>query len=561
MLRLPSVGRQFAWFLAGFAASSALGLVIQAASAQAQTTFKTQINPAPIRGPAPPRRAQAPAQPSDDLDLDQPSRRSAIIVRKGSDAEAADIDQDDPARQATASNADGLPADGMEQLAAQDGVIPAGEADSIARDGEAAIGGDARSKQDIDAFESPPAGYDALAFQIEVPGPILDRRPVRLARFEPYDPIGIRKGSWVILPEIEFAVGATSNLFRSPQRVSASFFETTPQVRAVTNWRVHAIELKARGLASAFADNASENDRAHALEARGRYDLGRRSNVEVFAGRERTQDVRASRDFNEAAARRPNIDTSTMAAAFNHRFNRLTVQLRGSYTDVDVSNAPSLSGTLIDNTPRDVVIRETAGRATWEFKPNLFAFTELGLNDRRYRVTPVDGVSRDSHGHRLLAGVGFGNTGTVVRGEIAAGYGRQAHEDARLGADLQGLLVEANLGWRPTALTSFLLTARTDLNDSTTIGQTGSLSRNFGLEARQAFRRNLIGIAGLRRTVTSYRGVDLSETETSGDLGVEYHLDRSAMLFARYTHTAFDSSAANADFNVDAVRVGLRLRQ
>jgi hypothetical protein len=105
------------------------------------------------------------------------------------------------------------------------------------------------------------------------------------------------------------------------------------------------------------------------------------------------------------------------------------------------------------------------------------------------------------------------------------------------------------------------LTARTDLNDSTTIGQTGSLSRNFGLEARQAFRRNLIGIAGLRRTVTSYRGVDLSETETSGDLGVEYHLDRSAMLFARYTHTAFDSSAANADFNVDAVRVGLRLRQ
>ncbi len=66
---------------------------------------------------------------------------------------------------------------------------------------------DARSRADIDAFERPRAGFDPDAFSIE-PEPALDRRPERRFRRDPFDPIGIRVGSFMIFPEAELAAAA-----------------------------------------------------------------------------------------------------------------------------------------------------------------------------------------------------------------------------------------------------------------------------------------------------------------------------------------------------------------
>ncbi len=557
--------RNLTWFMVGFMSSTAVGLVLRAAPAHAQSNTRTQISPLNARQAVTPRRTPVPAPTQDDDDSQPTPTRT--IVRTPVDGAAPDDtagqDGDDPDSPAPAqrSNGDGQRADGMERPLQQDGMLPVGEDKNRSQDGEPIQAGDARLRSDIDAFENPPAGYDALAFQVEAPDPILDRRPSRLARFEPYDPIGIRKGSWVIFPEIEFGMGATSNVFRAPAKASSTFFEVTPTVRAVTDWRTHAIELRATGLASAYPGFSTENDRAYTFEARGRYDVSKRTSVEVFGGHSKAQDQRQSREFNDSASTRPDILTNQAAVAINHRINRLSIQLRGSYIDLDYENVAAVSGTIIDNSARDVVSRETAVRATWEFKPTLFAFAETSLNDRHYRIAPTDGITRDSHGHRMLVGLGFGNNGGKWRGEAAVGYGQQTPNDERVSSGIDALLVEANLAYRPTALTSFLATARTSLEDSTTIGQSGSVVRNFGLEARHAFRRHLIGIAGVRYNVTDYSGVDLKETETIGELGFEYFVNRNAIITGRYDHAIFDSTTANANYTVDTVRLGFRLRQ
>jgi hypothetical protein len=250
----------------------------------------------------------------------------------------------------------------------------------------------------------------------------------------------------------------------------------------------------------------------------------------------------------------------TAAASFNHRFNRLSVQLRGAVSEVDYSSTGS-GATLVSNDDRDVRSSDEAVRATWAFKPTFGLFTEVGLNQRRYDVAATsDGIFRDSNGERYRAGIDFGSTGQILRGEISVGYGTQTPDDARL-SSVGAFLFDANLAWRATELTSFLLTARSDIADTTSAGSAGVVQRQVGLEARHAFRRYLIGTAGVSYTDNGYDSITLDEQEFRATVGAEYFAHPDVILFARYQHLAYESTTDASDYHSDEVRVGVRVRR
>ena len=106
---------------------------------------------------------------------------------------------------------------------------------------------DTRDPEDIAAFERPAAGFDPDLFVAEIE-PILDRRPARLARFEPFQPVGVRMGSFIVLPEAEMAGAGYNNLFRSSSNVRRDVaIDFRPSVRVVSNWNVHALEFRRLG--------------------------------------------------------------------------------------------------------------------------------------------------------------------------------------------------------------------------------------------------------------------------------------------------------------------------
>jgi hypothetical protein len=204
------------WYLAGFTASLVTGLAWSPQAAHAQSTL-TNTTPLPSRRSEPQRRVPAP-QPTDEDESAAPPPIAVVRPPEEADTEQGSDQQqdgDDPKRADQRRNRDGEPVIGIERPQQEDGQLPVGEP-AVAKDGEPDSDRDPRLKSDIDAFEKPAAGYDELAFQIDDINPLLDRRPARLARFEPYDPLGIKRGTWIIFPEIEFGVGATSNIRRSP---------------------------------------------------------------------------------------------------------------------------------------------------------------------------------------------------------------------------------------------------------------------------------------------------------------------------------------------------------
>lgn len=416
---------------------------------------------------------------------------------------------------------------------------------------------DARDAEDIAAFERPAAGFDPDAFGVEIE-PLQDRRPQRITTLDPFQPLGIRIGSFIIFPELETAAAGFSNVLRSganPRGDTA--LEVRPTFRAVSNWRRHALEVRATGLATFHNEFPSEDDRAYALEARGRIDITRRTSIEATASEDVRQELRGALDATTATGPRADVSTSTQRLALNHRFNRLTIQLRGTLTEVDYAEPAGVVVTA--SGARDYIQQEIAARAQWQFKPELAAFVETAVNKRDHAAPAEDGFTRDSTGSRTRVGVSFGNTNQRLRGEISVGFGEQRPVATAL-PSIEGIIVDANVAVRFSALTSLLLTARSDIADSTTTGTSGAMTRSVGAELRHAFQRRLIGIAALRASRADYVGIQQIESEIAAELGLDYNLNRHLMLFARYLHTDFQSSDNVRSFQADEVRIGMRIR-
>lgn len=441
----------------------------------------------------------------------------------------------------------------------RDGEIRVGE-EAPVLDGVDPTSVDTRPEEDINLFESPPAGFDPLLFQIEDIEPRRDdRRPERLFRDEPYDPVGIKVGTFVFFPEVETGLRATTNVLSSPDPDSDIAYTLDPSARLVSNWSRHALEFNAEATLSFFNEFDTEDDRGYFLEARGRLDFTRRSNLQALISHDFSQESRSAIDASNTPDR-TNVNTDRAAVTFNHRFNRLSVQLRGSLETRDFGDDID-NGVLISNADRNIDEWEQAVRATWEFKPTLSVFAEVGFIQREFGApSQADDILRDSTGERYRVGLDFGDTGAYLRGEISVGYGIERPNTSQL-QEVEAFLFDANASWRVSELTTLLLNARSDIEDTTTEGSGGVVTHFIGLEARHAFRRHLIGTAGMSISTRDFDATQFKEDEWRAEAGLEYFFNRNAVLFGTYEHTDFNSNDPGSSFVSDEFFVGMRFRR
>ena len=483
------------------------------------------------------------------------------------------IPDDDPSQ--TPVEQDGLdpqPRAGQRAVV-QDGDINAQEAPPALRDGIVDVGEpappedgtdpstvDTRPPEDLAPFEIPNAAEDPLLFQIEDLDPILDnRRTTRLFRREPFDPVGIKMGSFILFPELELGGSYYSNVFRAPAARSDVAADVRPSARLVSNWARHALEFRASGGLSFYNQFDTEDDKSFMLESRGRLDISRRTNIQALLSHEQTQESRSALDASSAGSR-ANVLTDRAEATLNHRFNRLSLQFRGSVTDYSFGDTQNL-GVVSTNSSRDYKAYEETVRATWELKPTLLPFAEVSSLQRNYdQVAATDLIERTSTGERYRVGLSFGSTGDKLRGEVSLGYGIQTPDDSRL-KSVDGLIIDANATWRATDLTSLLFTARSDVSETSTTNVGGAFYRFLGVEARHSLRTYLIGTAGLSYATQDSQDGVIDESELRATLGLEYFLNREAMLYGRYAHTSFDAAGTNSDYESDEVKFGMRIRR
>ncbi|MBA2126794.1 hypothetical protein DLM45_11275 [Hyphomicrobium methylovorum] len=412
----------------------------------------------------------------------------------------------------------------------------------------------------VSNFDNRPAAPDPLLYQIENLDPIYDNRSVRrLFRQEPYDPVGIKVGSFVLFPELELGTSYYSNVFHTTPARSDMALDVNPSARLVSNWSRHALEFNGRGTLSFYDTYVSEDDRDYALEARGRLDITRRANIQALIARQQSFEDRSALDASTVGSR-AKILVDRAEASYNQRFNRLSLQIRGSVTDNSYGDT-DIANTEFNNRDRDFTQFEEAGRATWELKPSLSPFIEVANNHRDYaEVAQTDFINRTSNGQRYRVGISFGDTGEIIRGEISLGYGVQRPVDNRLHA-VDGLIIDANATWRVTPLTSLLFTANSDVSETITSGVGGAFYRSAGIELRHQLRSYLVASAGFRYSNQDSQDGVINDNEFRETIGLEYFADRNTVLFGRYSHVNFDGIGIPSDYTGDEIHVGIRLRR
>ena len=222
----------------------------------------------------------------------------------------------------------------------------------------------------------------------------------------------------------------------------------------------------------------------------------------------------------------------------------------------------SSMGRSSSNADRDFTLYDEAVRPKWEFSPYLFAFADIAINQRDYTIPAfTDGIIRSSTGERYRLGVSFGEVSQILRGNISLGYGRQTPDSRELEV-IDGLLIDADLTWQVTPLTTLQFTAASEVAETTTAG----LGRRHGAQSTASRRATashtyLVGIAGVGYLTRDFVGAGINENQfTRGGRGRILPQSRGRCCSRRYQHTDFDSSQPDSSYTVEEVQAGVRLR-
>lgn len=392
-----------------------------------------------------------------------------------------------------------------------------------------------------------------------------DRISEGLDDAQPYAPIGVRLGSFLIYPEAIAEVVATDNVrSAATPRDSDIALELRPSVAVRSDWNRHAIGLDAAGVASFHNRFASEDDRELTLGAAGRLDVLSTTTIDGAIDYEVRQTSRNTVELRgQTGTDRGDVETVRAALEAAHRFNRVDVSAGYGLTRFDdVSASGGANGTTVvaAAVERDYHEHATTGEIGYTFTPALRVSLDATHRRRDYAATVfADGIGRDAETWRLRGGLEAELTPTI-QADVALGY-IALSPDADALAGVNGIVVDAIVTWQPTALTTVRLAAASDATPTTLTGSAGSITRSVGVEVEHAFRRWLIGTARLAYGTEDFSGVDRNESNFAAGVDVEYLLNRDWALLGSADHDAFDSSVAGQDSTTNTLRLGLRARR
>lgn len=396
----------------------------------------------------------------------------------------------------------------------------------------------------------------------KLPGDNLDIEDVRgqgvADRPRPgYDPIGIRAGSFVILPSVNVSETYDDNIFATKNDEVDDFItKVSPQIDILSNWNNHALNFTA-GLDSYFyADETGEDRTDYNFGADGRLDILRETNVIGAISHAQRHEDRGSATFSSTTASEPVEYTQTDGRlALNQRFNRITATAGATYTRLDYDNVASMAGPILDEDLRDRDIYSEALRLGYDVSPDTNVYVQGAVNQRRYDTgQPVQ--DRDSDGYEVLVGSRF-KLSNLVAGQIFVGYQDQDYDDGSV-EDISSVSYGANVDWYATALTTVHLNAASTVEESDLGGSSGYLRQVVSLGADHELLRNLILSGSVSYENDDYEGTARTDDYYGGTLGISYLLNRYLAVGIDYDITNRDSTLSELKYTRNRVAFTIR---
>lgn len=416
-----------------------------------------------------------------------------------------------------------------------------------------------------------PVPLSANGVEVTEPGPTVAaiQSPLRLRKplveLEPYVPTGIGFGAMRFLPFVEATTGYETN----PNQVAVGI-RPSAVLRAAggldmqSDFSNSSVTAALRGGYSEFPSNPNANRPDASGLVTGRIDVTRDDQIITegrFAVATQTPGSPLLAVANSVYVTSRALITSEGATLGGvHRFNRLLLDLRGTFDRTQYGNATQSNGTVFPYSQYNYNDIGVVARASYELTPVLIPFVETGFDTRVHdSVVDPDGFRRDSTGVVVRAGSSF-EFDHVFTGSLSAGYTDRHYADARL-PNLRGPTVDGSIAYAITPLTTITLRTNTTLAETTLPGASGAISRLVSLEVAHVFFRHftLSGIATYQPN--DYQGVSAHETFTQFSLKGAYSLSREVQLIASVSRQELTSSLVGDNFRDYIFLAGVRLQR
>lgn len=396
---------------------------------------------------------------------------------------------------------------------------------------------------------------------LTTPGALLNnalRRPIPVD--DAYAPLGLRVGSFTLLPSFTQSVGYDSNPDQTTPRAARGSvaLRSEGDLAFRSDWSAHELSGELRGGYSAFpeTDQASRPNGAGAV--RFRLDATRDLKLDV-EGRFLVETQRAgSPDLQAAVASRPIVATYGTSVGATQSFNRLQVSLRGSVDRSEFEDARLSNGQSVIQSDRNLNQYGLRLRTAYEISPVVTPFVDLLADTRIYDLRrDQSGVRRDSDGVAITAGASFALT-RFLSGEVSAGVQHRTYVDPTLRA-IDAPLVNAALIWSLSPLTTVRFSAVTGVTETSVPGSSGVLTDAATLEVQHDLLRTLSITLGGALLGNDYQGVRIKETGFSATARLDYRFNRWLTFRGSYIYQQIDSSSAGSSFSDSTVLLGLRV--
>lgn len=388
------------------------------------------------------------------------------------------------------------------------------------------------------------------------------QRPLPIAAGDPYAPLGMRAGSFLLYPAVELSTGYDSNPEHVPGGPGSSLFVVAPELQVQSDWSRHSLTANIQGTYDEYGAKLSPSLNLPYLNSTidGRIDVLRDTQI-LLENRFLLSSENPGSPNNQAGLAKLPIYTDiggTLGLA--QTFNRLQVTAKATLDRETFENSVLTDGEILSNADRDYNQYGGTLRVGYEIDPGLKPFVEVGGDQRLYDQTvDASGERRDSTGSSIKVGANVNLSGWLT-GEIAGGYLERVYQDPTL-PNISGPTLDGSLLWQATALTTAKFTAATTVTESVVPGTSGEFSRDFNLEVDHAFLLWLIGTGQVGYGHDDYVGLGRQDNRYFVSTGLIYKMSRELQLKGTVREDWLTSNVNGVAYDATSFLAGVRLQE
>lgn len=376
----------------------------------------------------------------------------------------------------------------------------------------------------------------------------------------PYSPLGLRLGTFTVMPSLESGLTWTSNANNTPVPESALLSETTLRLNAISDWSQHSATFNAFGTVRESISGAALDEKSAGFDAALRLDLGHDYRAIASLGYLTAPESASSPVSLVGTIDRPIRQTLLGSLGLEKDLGRLRFAITGRaerdwYGDAELPNGGTISQEDRDSTLGTLVLR-----GGYELSPALSPFAEVEVGRRNYALeTDSNGFERSTNRFGARAGLALDISEKLV-GEISAGWIEERFDDPRL-APISGPTIDADLAWSPIRGTIVGLSAATTVEAATVVDESGSMLYAARLDLQREMRANLTANVAFGAAYRDYTGLDGHDLILSAEAGMTYWLNRYVGVTTRARHERQTSTFAGRDYETNSVFLGMRLQR